>query len=262
MRPAFMGTGVTSGKAGRWPARPPPPSRRPSPPAKTGRPPSRPLIAGLDDRERRIIHMRFVDEPTQTRSANTSASPRCTSPDSSTAPSPSSAKACSPPSSAYRPHEDARERAGLTAGRRERRSPRRPPGCGYARIEPLPNASATAGCSRCAHWPAAALVFGLVSRCGFVIRHLRRSAPAAWACGTARCVRVREGPYFDAAQHSSGERVFRIEDLTEHASRWPPFVPAARDLGIGIMIGSGIKRTVVIGQNDHGPEVGERLTGR
>ncbi|MFD7678382.1 GAF and ANTAR domain-containing protein [Streptomyces sp. NPDC059271] len=48
---------------------------------------------------------------------------------------------------------------------------------------------------------------------------------------------MREGPCFDAAQHSKGQRVFRIEDLTLHARRWPAFVPAARELGIGSMMG-------------------------
>jgi hypothetical protein len=45
--------------------------------------------------------------------------------------------------------------------------------------------------------------------------------------------RLGEGPCFDAVHHSEGERVFRIPDLTRHASRWPRFAPAAHRRGWG-----------------------------
>jgi transcriptional regulator with GAF, ATPase, and Fis domain len=46
-----------------------------------------------------------------------------------------------------------------------------------------------------------------------------------------------EGPCFDAAHRVDGERVFRIADLTEPQPGWPRYAPAARDLGIGSMMG-------------------------
>ncbi|MGW9362194.1 GAF and ANTAR domain-containing protein, partial [Streptomyces diastaticus] len=49
--------------------------------------------------------------------------------------------------------------------------------------------------------------------------------------------RLREGPCFDAARHAVKERVFRIHDFTEVESRWPAFVPEARKLGVGSMMG-------------------------
>ncbi|MFF3341388.1 GAF and ANTAR domain-containing protein [Streptomyces flavidovirens] len=45
---------------------------------------------------------------------------------------------------------------------------------------------------------------------------------------------VGQGPCYDATRHH--ERVYRIRD-TEHESRWPLYVPEARKLGIGSMIG-------------------------
>ncbi|MYU06096.1 ANTAR domain-containing protein [Streptomyces sp. SID8366] len=48
---------------------------------------------------------------------------------------------------------------------------------------------------------------------------------------------LKEGPCFDAARRTEEERVFRISDFTQHDARWPSFVPAARDLGIGSMMG-------------------------
>ncbi|MDN0199809.1 GAF and ANTAR domain-containing protein [Streptomyces sp. S.PNR 29] len=48
---------------------------------------------------------------------------------------------------------------------------------------------------------------------------------------------LREGPCFDAARPEYGERVFRIPDFTEEALRWPAFVPHARELGLGSMMG-------------------------
>ncbi|WP_411099701.1 GAF and ANTAR domain-containing protein [Streptomyces sp. x-45] len=49
--------------------------------------------------------------------------------------------------------------------------------------------------------------------------------------------RVGEGPCFDAARTSSGERQFRIVDFTDEAVRWPAYVPQARKLGLGSMMG-------------------------
>lgn len=46
-----------------------------------------------------------------------------------------------------------------------------------------------------------------------------------------------EGPCYDAARPHVAERVFRIEDFTEHAERWPKYVPEARALGLGSMMG-------------------------
>ncbi|MEU6104317.1 GAF and ANTAR domain-containing protein [Streptomyces flaveolus] len=49
--------------------------------------------------------------------------------------------------------------------------------------------------------------------------------------------RVAEGPCFDAARTSEGERQFRIADFTAVAERWPKYVPEARKLGLGSMMG-------------------------
>ncbi|WP_191871391.1 GAF and ANTAR domain-containing protein [Streptomyces filipinensis] len=49
--------------------------------------------------------------------------------------------------------------------------------------------------------------------------------------------RLGEGPCFDAARSSQGERVFRIEDLTDQRQRWPAYAPQAHALGIGSMMG-------------------------
>ncbi|MFD6922391.1 GAF and ANTAR domain-containing protein [Streptomyces sp. NPDC059944] len=49
--------------------------------------------------------------------------------------------------------------------------------------------------------------------------------------------RLGQGPCFDAARHAVRERVFRIHDFTEAESRWPAFVPEARTLGVGSMMG-------------------------
>lgn len=48
---------------------------------------------------------------------------------------------------------------------------------------------------------------------------------------------LREGPCFDAARSSTGERVFRIHDLSAEQPRWPAYAPAARRLGLGSMMG-------------------------
>ncbi|MET7689545.1 GAF and ANTAR domain-containing protein [Streptomyces sp. NPDC005483] len=48
---------------------------------------------------------------------------------------------------------------------------------------------------------------------------------------------LAEGPCFDAARSSVGERVFRIADLTVEQQRWPVFAPQARALGVGSMMG-------------------------
>ncbi|CAL9282428.1 GAF and ANTAR domain-containing protein [Streptomyces rochei] len=49
--------------------------------------------------------------------------------------------------------------------------------------------------------------------------------------------RVGEGPCFDAARTSRGQRQFRIADFTREARRWPKYVPEARKLGLGSMMG-------------------------
>lgn len=49
--------------------------------------------------------------------------------------------------------------------------------------------------------------------------------------------RLGEGPCFDAARTSRGERVFRITDLTGEQPRWPAYAPQARTLGVGSMMG-------------------------
>jgi transcriptional regulator with GAF, ATPase, and Fis domain len=49
--------------------------------------------------------------------------------------------------------------------------------------------------------------------------------------------RAGEGPCFDAARTSEGERHFRIADFTDEAERWPAYVPEARKLGLGSMMG-------------------------
>ncbi|MFI1189902.1 GAF and ANTAR domain-containing protein [Streptomyces californicus] len=46
-----------------------------------------------------------------------------------------------------------------------------------------------------------------------------------------------QGPCFDAARRSTGERVFRIADFSEAEPRWPAFVPEARKRGVGSMMG-------------------------
>ncbi|MGW1893321.1 GAF and ANTAR domain-containing protein [Streptomyces sp. NPDC002004] len=49
--------------------------------------------------------------------------------------------------------------------------------------------------------------------------------------------RLREGPCFDVAVSSSEERVFRIADFSEEHPRWRRYVPQARELGLGSMMG-------------------------
>ncbi|MFJ9663493.1 GAF and ANTAR domain-containing protein [Streptomyces sp. NPDC101219] len=49
--------------------------------------------------------------------------------------------------------------------------------------------------------------------------------------------RLREGPCFDVARPELDERVFRIPDFTAPPERWPAYVPRARDLGLGSMMG-------------------------
>lgn len=49
--------------------------------------------------------------------------------------------------------------------------------------------------------------------------------------------RLGEGPCFDAAHSSHGERVFRIADLTAEQQRWPAYAPQAHKLGVGSMMG-------------------------
>ncbi|MEW2806978.1 GAF and ANTAR domain-containing protein [Streptomyces massasporeus] len=49
--------------------------------------------------------------------------------------------------------------------------------------------------------------------------------------------RLAEGPCFDAARTSTGERVFRIADFTAEQPRWPAYAARAQDLGVGSMMG-------------------------
>ncbi|MFD9939038.1 GAF and ANTAR domain-containing protein [Streptomyces massasporeus] len=49
--------------------------------------------------------------------------------------------------------------------------------------------------------------------------------------------RLAEGPCFDAARTSTGERVFRIADFTAEQPRWPAYAVQARKLGVGSMMG-------------------------
>ncbi|MFE7902425.1 GAF and ANTAR domain-containing protein [Streptomyces sp. NPDC057424] len=49
--------------------------------------------------------------------------------------------------------------------------------------------------------------------------------------------RLTEGPCFDAARTSNGERVFRIADFTTEQPRWPAYAARARALGVGSMMG-------------------------
>ncbi|CAM5568376.1 GAF and ANTAR domain-containing protein OS=Streptomyces tendae OX=1932 GN=GUR47_22720 PE=4 SV=1 [Streptomyces tendae] len=49
--------------------------------------------------------------------------------------------------------------------------------------------------------------------------------------------RLGEGPCLDAARSSSGDRQFRIADFTDEAKRWPCYVPEARKLNLGSMMG-------------------------
>ncbi|NEB12573.1 GAF and ANTAR domain-containing protein [Streptomyces coelicoflavus] len=49
--------------------------------------------------------------------------------------------------------------------------------------------------------------------------------------------RLGEGPCFDAARRDTGERHFRIADFTDEARRWPKYVPEARKLNLGSMMG-------------------------
>ncbi|MEV4784894.1 GAF and ANTAR domain-containing protein [Streptomyces tuirus] len=49
--------------------------------------------------------------------------------------------------------------------------------------------------------------------------------------------RLAEGPCFDAARPSIGERVFRIADFTAEQPRWPSYAVQARKLGVGSMMG-------------------------
>ncbi|MFJ5040320.1 GAF and ANTAR domain-containing protein [Streptomyces parvulus] len=49
--------------------------------------------------------------------------------------------------------------------------------------------------------------------------------------------RVGEGPCFDAARTSDGQRQYRIADFRAEAQRWPKYVPEARKLRLGSMMG-------------------------
>ncbi|MFJ1969680.1 GAF and ANTAR domain-containing protein [Streptomyces sp. NPDC087903] len=48
---------------------------------------------------------------------------------------------------------------------------------------------------------------------------------------------LREGPCYDVARPDTSERVFRIPDFTQPSEQWPIYVPRARELGVGSMMG-------------------------
>ncbi|MHB0895726.1 GAF and ANTAR domain-containing protein [Streptomyces sundarbansensis] len=52
--------------------------------------------------------------------------------------------------------------------------------------------------------------------------------------------KLEQGPCFGAARRSSGESTLRIADFMEMEPRWPDFVPEARRLGVGSMLGVGL----------------------
>ncbi|MFE9344998.1 GAF and ANTAR domain-containing protein [Streptomyces olivaceus] len=49
--------------------------------------------------------------------------------------------------------------------------------------------------------------------------------------------RLGEGPCFNAARTSDGQRQYRIRDFHGEAEHWPKYVPEARKLGLGSMMG-------------------------
>ncbi|MFB7090478.1 GAF and ANTAR domain-containing protein [Streptomyces sp. NPDC056296] len=49
--------------------------------------------------------------------------------------------------------------------------------------------------------------------------------------------RLGEGPCFDAARTTTGERTYRIADFTQTQPRWPAYAPQAHELGVGSMMG-------------------------
>ncbi|MCZ9344495.1 GAF domain-containing protein, partial [Streptomyces sp. TRM76130] len=48
---------------------------------------------------------------------------------------------------------------------------------------------------------------------------------------------LAQGPCFDIARSVADERGFRITDFDDEPVRWPAYVPAARALGLGSMMG-------------------------
>ncbi|MFG2682227.1 GAF and ANTAR domain-containing protein [Streptomyces sp. NPDC048392] len=74
-----------------------------------------------------------------------------------------------------------------------------------------------------------------------ILRHnrVRSLAPTAQVVIDSDALqgRVGEGPCFDAARTPEGERQFRIADFTDEARRWPKYVPEARKLNLGSMMG-------------------------
>ncbi|MFD6418870.1 GAF and ANTAR domain-containing protein [Streptomyces sp. NPDC060194] len=49
--------------------------------------------------------------------------------------------------------------------------------------------------------------------------------------------RLQEGPCFDAARPETRERVYRIRDFTKEHAEFTQYVPQARELGVGSMMG-------------------------
>ncbi|MFI8193739.1 GAF and ANTAR domain-containing protein [Streptomyces sp. NPDC085946] len=89
---------------------------------------------------------------------------------------------------------------------------------------------------------AAVKLVGGCDAAGILALHKGRAVTLA-ACGDVveKSDRLQgelcEGPCFDAASRAGGERLFRIADLNEPQPEWSRFAPAARDLGIGSMMG-------------------------
>ncbi|MBK6043005.1 GAF and ANTAR domain-containing protein [Streptomyces sp. MBT55] len=77
---------------------------------------------------------------------------------------------------------------------------------------------------------------GILLLSGQKTRTLAPTAPLALEVDQLQH-RLGQGPCFDAARSSVGERVFRIADFTEEETRWPDFVPEAEKLGVGSMMG-------------------------
>jgi hypothetical protein len=73
------------------------------------------------------------------------------------------------------------------------------------------------------------------------VRKGRAVTVAAYGDSVHECDRLQgelgEGPCFDLARRKDGERIYRMEDLTQPQPAWERFAAAARTLGIGSMTG-------------------------
>lgn len=77
-------------------------------------------------------------------------------------------------------------------------------------------------------------VAGILSVRDRTVRTLAGTHELVWESDRLQS-RLSEGPCFDAARDR--QEVYRIADLTEETPRWPSYAPAARDLGVGSMMG-------------------------